>query len=307
VSIASSFFVRGVPAPQGMEDLFRLLSPESEEAFSIVIPGNPWSKSRPRFGRGRTFQPKDDSEHEQITGLRMRQLKVKFTGNVAVVAMFFRGDRQRIDSDNLMKHVCDSGNGVLWDDDSQITAQAGIVEYDPDNPRTILIIGKHLSSMTRGTDYTTPCVTCSEPIQVTKGRVAASIRFCSPECKEGKSGSLIMPIACVTCGNMFKRGTQNQKYCSVSCIPRRGVPKPSMQKPKPLCEACGKPVSKVGYKRCRSCWVSQISPDALTQSGMIVDDSLIVENHNEMRYSNDGTSGARIHVIQIADRTPDAL
>lgn len=39
----------------------------------------------------------------------------------------------------MFKHVCDAGNGILWLDDSQITAKYGGIELDRHRPRTILV------------------------------------------------------------------------------------------------------------------------------------------------------------------------
>lgn len=72
-----------------------------------------------------------------------------FTGNVGLVCLFFRPDRQRIDVDNLLKHVCDAANGVLWVDDTQCTAIAGVIGLDRDDPRTVIAVGVHESTMIR--------------------------------------------------------------------------------------------------------------------------------------------------------------
>jgi Holliday junction resolvase RusA-like endonuclease len=118
---------------------------------SVVIPGAPHSKARPRVGpRGGYSDPKDKAA-EMRTGWIMRSgIKQVRTGNVAICCIFYRPNRQRIDADNLLKHICDSGNGVLWTDDSQITAIMGIVEIDASNPRTVLVMGDHLSTLVRG-------------------------------------------------------------------------------------------------------------------------------------------------------------
>ena len=138
-------------------DLFRIM----------VMSGEPWSKDRPQFGRrGRhvaTFQTKEDRAAEKRTATFFRQhFPEPLTGNVAVLAIFHRSTRRVVDSDNLMKHVCDSGNGVLFGDDSQVTAQAGVIEFDPDNPRTVIAVSAHVSTMLRGTDNVRTCQVCRQ-------------------------------------------------------------------------------------------------------------------------------------------------
>lgn len=208
-------------------ELFRFLNSKSDEMSFLVIPGNPWSKSRPRFARnGSAYQPKDDSEHEQRTGLWMRRLRTKYTGNVAVGAIFYRGDRQRIDSDNLMKHICDSGNGVLWDDDSQVTAQIGVIEYDPSHPRTVLVVAKHESSMKRGTDWTYTCEECAVEFPMLGKTESQRPKRCPEHRTNSKFGTKLTVRTCPSCGSEFKASaTREQRYCSVQCVPRKGLPK----------------------------------------------------------------------------------
>lgn len=152
----------------------------------VVIPGPPWSKSRPRFTRnGRTYQPAGDRDAEERTGSFLKKaVPEQFPGNVGMVCLFYRPNHQRIDADNLLKHVCDSGNGILWKDDSQCTGILGILELDAENPRTVVVVGEHTSTLTRGVDDTVPCAICKTPIQRRRGKGDRSktIKTCSREC-----------------------------------------------------------------------------------------------------------------------------
>lgn len=233
------------------------LWPSPATTYFLTIPGPPWSKSRPRFGTKRGYRdPKDRAAELRTRAVFTRYVAEPFTGNVAVTCMFFRPNRQRIDADNLIKHVCDSGNGILWLDDSQVTAACGIIELDAQNPRTIVMVGEHESTMTRGTDYTVPCKACGAAIVVKPG--AAIPTYCSKDCARSRYGdiNLSAPVPCKGCGQPFVRKTSEQKHCGIACVPRKGVPRPSMQKPKPTCADCGATVSKPGYVRCRVCWKS---------------------------------------------------
>jgi Holliday junction resolvase RusA-like endonuclease len=118
----------------------------------FTLPGVPHSKTRPKFLRqGHAYQDPADRAAEQVTGLRLRRaIPRKYPGNVGLACIFYRPNRQRIDTDNLLKHVMDAAQGILWDDDSQCTLLLGILEYDRYRPRTVVIVGEHASSMARG-------------------------------------------------------------------------------------------------------------------------------------------------------------
>lgn len=142
---------KGVDAARVESLLLALEISPAGPVHLITIPGAPHSKSRPRFTRtGRTYHKSDDVKAEHRTGIYLRAtVREPFTGNVAIACLFFRPDRQRIDADNLLKHVCDAANGVLWVDDCQATATVAIVEYDKAEPRTVVAVSPHRSSMLR--------------------------------------------------------------------------------------------------------------------------------------------------------------
>ncbi|BBY84216.1 hypothetical protein MPUL_53740 [Mycolicibacterium pulveris] len=120
--------------------------------YTLTIPGVPYSKSRPRFNpkQRRAYHNPDDKRAEQTTGVYLRAtVRQPFTGNVALACVFFRPTKQRVDVDNLLKHVCDAANGVLWVDDCQCTGLSGVLDLDRDDPRTVVAIAPHVSGMVR--------------------------------------------------------------------------------------------------------------------------------------------------------------
>lgn len=154
-------------------------------ATLVIIEGEPWSKMRAQHARrGRhvmTYQPKEDEAAEAATGHQLRRaVDGPLTGNVAVAAIFYQSDRRTHDYDNFLKHVGDSGNKIVWLDDCQITAGAGIVELDADNPRMVIAIAPHVSSMKRGTDNVATCPACGEVFNL-EGK-PATVRFCGTTC-----------------------------------------------------------------------------------------------------------------------------
>lgn len=229
-----------------------------ERSYYIEIPGAPWSKARPRFGKGRTFTPKEDVDAERRTAGYLRQIvSVPFTGNVGIACLFFRPNRQRIDTDNLLKHVCDAAKGVLWIDDYQCTAMMGVLELDSESPRTAMMIGAHETSMTRGTDAFVLCAVCEGPIYLEKCKSKVP-RTCSPECRVklfGGPGSLAEQVNCSQCGAPFKRRNQYHKMCSEQCradsLRARNRAK---GRPMSRCMDCGKELAHKRGGRCRDCW-----------------------------------------------------
>lgn len=133
-----------------LPELRRALSAFENPLYVITIPGDPHPKGRPRFGRGRAFTRQRDLDAEADMAAHLRAaLPGPLEGNIAVACCFFRRTRHRVDADNLVKHVCDAANGVLWQDDSQVTAEVGVVELDRANPRTVILLSRHHSTMER--------------------------------------------------------------------------------------------------------------------------------------------------------------
>ncbi|MGA5496691.1 RusA family crossover junction endodeoxyribonuclease [Streptomyces cinereoruber] len=126
------------------------LAPGVADYKVVVIPGVPHAKERPRAGEGRVYKSSGDQKAETATGWLLRpSFRQPWAGNLAIGCVFFRPTKQHIDTDNLLKHVCDAGNGIAWFDDAQITAKYGVLELDAATPRTLLVVTRHVSSMDR--------------------------------------------------------------------------------------------------------------------------------------------------------------
>lgn len=122
-----------------------------QDVVVLTFSGDPASKTRPRFTKeGRAYKTAEDEQAEACTAWQLRRaFRQPLAGNLALGAVFFRASRQRIDVDNLLKHVCDAGNGIAWADDAQITAVYGVAELDAEHPRTLLVVARHASSLDR--------------------------------------------------------------------------------------------------------------------------------------------------------------
>ena len=105
----------------------------------IVIPGQPKSKGRPRFARGRVFTPATTLQYERLVAAAAREvISEPITGNVqvdiiavyqvpkswakALQASARRGDIMptRPDIDNVIKICLDGMNEAAYLDDQQV-------------------------------------------------------------------------------------------------------------------------------------------------------------------------------------------
>lgn len=235
--------------------LCEALAPGTGEMRFAVIPGEPPSKSRPRFTRtGKPYRTKEDVDAERRTAWHLRRLFPEpWAGNIALGCVFFRPNKQRIDVDNMLKHVCDAANKIAWLDDSQVTAVYGVAELDTENPRTILVFARHSSSLTRGSDNVRACEHCGTEFPLV-GRTTK--RFCSSACAyKARGHDLSAPVPCKHCGKPFRRTTSAQVMCSRQCrtdsLRGRNRQRSGPHKP---CTDCGNPLPHRRGGRCRECW-----------------------------------------------------
>ena len=124
----------------------------SELPLTLTIPMAPAVKvrhrTRIRGGKIQTYKDPDDLQREQVTQVYMRKLMAEhrrggpFRGPLALACVFYMPDGTRRDIDNLLKHIMDAGNKILYNDDSQIVTVAAYRHVDRSNPRTELMIGK---------------------------------------------------------------------------------------------------------------------------------------------------------------------
>jgi Holliday junction resolvase RusA-like endonuclease len=105
----------------------------------VTIPGEPQRAPRPQVtAGGHVYYPGDYKVNRDSTAMLMlsaRKRKVPCAGLVRLEALFVRGNRRRKDADNLLKLLMDAGNGVLWEDDSQIVEGTWLITFGQP-PRT---------------------------------------------------------------------------------------------------------------------------------------------------------------------------
>ena len=241
-------------------DLYSWIASGKNEFLQFTtIPGPPPSKARPRFGNRRTYKDPKDTANEQRTRSHLQQFVAEpHTGNVALACVFFRPNSQRIDTDNMLKHVCDAANGVLWIDDSQVTAIVGMAELDPVNPRTLVVVGRHESTLLRGTDNVYPCAHCGVAIPVA-GQTNRR-KTCSKECAARSRGFTLLSdsVPCAHCGEPFKRTTTAQILCSAEFRRLWMIGRRRLAAQRSRCLDCNAALAHNRGGRCRDCWRDHI-------------------------------------------------
>jgi Holliday junction resolvase RusA-like endonuclease len=134
--------------------LLDALAPGTPDLCGAIVDGEPHPQGRPRAHRktGVLYKLPVDRAAEKVTALRLRHMigGRPLVGNLAIACLFYRSTLRTCDTDNLIKHVLDAGNKVLWLDDKQITAQACVLELDRAHPRSVVALCRHESTMWRG-------------------------------------------------------------------------------------------------------------------------------------------------------------
>ena len=247
---AAEGMVLGMLSAMGCLDL--------ESVVVVTIDGEPRSKARPRFtGNGKPYSdPKQKANQEYILSQFIPHFPKPLVGNVAVACVFYRSNRQPIDTDNIIKQVLDSGTGRCWVDDRQITAVAGVTHMDRVRPRIVVGIGPHESSLKRDDLQPIPCPTCQKiftPKRHAPSQRGECQRFCSLACASRSRGEDLSAEAnCRQCMKPFRRRQAGMVFCSNEC--RMGSLNAKITGVKVTCLVCGGKVSRREYRVCRKCW-----------------------------------------------------
>ncbi len=113
-------------------------------ALSFTVSGAPVGKQRPRVVRGRnggirTYTPRKTVTYERLVaaealaaGARRGKLLPPYSLEVCI----WWPDHRRRDADNVLKAVGDALNGVVWEDDCQVTRTVTqVMGVTKDSPR----------------------------------------------------------------------------------------------------------------------------------------------------------------------------
>lgn len=107
----------------------------------------PIPQARPRFSRGRCYEPARCTEYKKAVGLAAKVAmngRAVFEGAVKIRIRLYRKykstSRRYGDWDNHGKAICDACNKIVYGDDSQIISCTVEKYTDKENPRIIVEI-----------------------------------------------------------------------------------------------------------------------------------------------------------------------
>jgi len=230
---------------------------DPQDLVCFVHKGAPCSKARARWHRKqqRFYTPQHVLDAQTSLAGRFSHIPDRpWTCNIAIVAVFYRPNAQRIDIDNLMKLVMDAATEAdVWTDDCHVTAQAAFIELDRDNPRTVVALCPTVSTLNRDPVVVKICLQCRQPFKRDRFRDPKTTRFCSQDCV---NAAALAEVRCAKCETTFRRTVSGQRYCSTDCEESAALVRKSIragQRPWPKCETCGNRVSRREYKQCSDC------------------------------------------------------
>ncbi len=107
--------------------------------IQFTVEGNPLPKQsyRARSGGGGYTAPRIKAWQTRVAIYATLEMggRDPMEGNMVIELRFFRGDKRRVDVDNLTKPVKDACNQIVFLDDSQVKEAHLYLDYDKKNPR----------------------------------------------------------------------------------------------------------------------------------------------------------------------------
>lgn len=110
--------------------------------LKIVVPSEPIPAARPRFSRGRAYQPARNREFREVVRLSAmaamndkEPMRGEVTAKISLFRRFKPTARNYGDADNHAKAILDGLNGICFSDDAQIVRLVVEKFKDAENPR----------------------------------------------------------------------------------------------------------------------------------------------------------------------------
>lgn len=191
---------------------------------TLFIPGEPMSKSRPRFstkwGRVTTYTPEATKRAEQ--GMGAEFIKQVGPGGplkderhmFAVHAEFYCATGVRRDVDNMLKLVLDGLNRIAWDDDHQVTIISGRKVFVPsmEDARTVV----RIETVGIMPNRKATCQRCG--VEFPRPKSQAAKKYCGDDCRRAALREN-RKRTCEHCGEKYltHAASHGQRFCSVAC------------------------------------------------------------------------------------------
>jgi Holliday junction resolvase RusA-like endonuclease len=118
------------------------LPPEVDMVCTIVIPGEPIPKARPRLSNGHVHTaPRTAAAEARIREYLFAQdpRRRPVSEPVMLVTTFHTSGKARGDLDNYVKLASDALNGIVWKDDRQVHALVAMM-FEHSTPCTVITV-----------------------------------------------------------------------------------------------------------------------------------------------------------------------
>lgn len=116
--------------------------------MEFIINADPLPQPRPRFSRGRVYQPADITRYKECIkqkAMELANIPAPLEGKLKCTLKFFRRfkntSRRYGDLDNLAKGILDALNKIIYADDAQIVSLTA-EKYQSDVPRIEISISE---------------------------------------------------------------------------------------------------------------------------------------------------------------------
>lgn len=253
---------------------------DEDVLLSISCDGDPIAHQRPRQGHGGHFYTPEKTRlyRQVLVGAIIEQangisLVAERDLTFGVQARFYRGTRQRIDIDNMLKTILDAiTQSGFWFDDSRVHELCGTVEKGVACPRVEFIVYRHHlrgdEASGGGYDFPEKCAHCGKALSQAKAKSYPSTprKYCSKECSAASKRDT---IKCSQCGKQFEfpksfhrrngkpgGGWYPRQFCSRPCSIQfhQNLHRINgKESDKWICVKCGGRVSRKEYTVCRAC------------------------------------------------------
>lgn len=105
--------------------------------YKLTVPGQPVPFKRTRGSGKRRFNDAKYTAYKDAVGYAANVACAGFKpigGDCHMELTFRRKNKRRVDIDNLCKSIMDALQGIVYEDDKQVTGLAATVEYQCDEP-----------------------------------------------------------------------------------------------------------------------------------------------------------------------------
>jgi Holliday junction resolvase RusA-like endonuclease len=113
--------------------------------LTFFVEGNPVPKQSFKKGKKGGYTPARVKAWQDLVSTRAKNTMALFNvdmllGDVEVELILWRGDRKKVDIDNLSKAILDGCNDIVWKDDEQVVKITICKRYNKEEPGAMVMV-----------------------------------------------------------------------------------------------------------------------------------------------------------------------